>query len=320
MKNLIVPITARVQTTFIRSFYLERYGLEATIQRFPHLGGKKLSESSLVHARIQQMVTDKTPFMVARFGSVELQTTVEEKIGYRRKCPQTNSILCRNAGFFPNDEKMIKKFSTCMCEAAKDADIQGIWYLLYEGYAVKHLLPKETLILEARYLEPWFCPDNPWTKALEGKKVLVIHPFAETIRKQYAKRKEIFPQNEAYLPDFDLKVLKAVQTQAGERDARFANWFEALEYMHEQTRNIDFDVALIGCGAYGYPLASMIKKDGRQAIHLGGVLQVLFGIKGRRWDDDKISVVRDMYNEAWTYPDTTETPKDATKIEGGCYW
>ena len=42
----------------------------------------------------------------------------------------------------------------------------------------------------------------------------------------------------------------------------------------------DFDVALIGCGAYGFPLAAKLKTAGKQAIHLGGVLQALFGIKG----------------------------------------
>jgi glycerol-3-phosphate dehydrogenase len=48
----------------------------------------------------------------------------------------------------------------------------------------------------------------------------------------------------------------------------------------------DYDVALIGCGAYGLPLASHVKRKGKQSIHLGGGLQLLFGIKGKRWDDN----------------------------------
>lgn len=43
---------------------------------------------------------------------------------------------------------------------------------------------------------------------------------------------------------------------------------------------INFDTAIIGCGAYGMPLAAQIKNAGRQAIHLGGAVQLLFGIKG----------------------------------------
>ena len=62
------------------------------------------------------------------------------------------------------------------------------------------------------------------------------------------------------MPEFELKTLKAVQTIAGEKDERFSTWFEALEYMFEETMKIDFDIAIIGCGAYGMPLAAKLKK------------------------------------------------------------
>ena len=131
-----------------------------------------------------------------------------------------------------------------------------------------------------RYLEPWFA-DDPWTQALAGKKVLVIHPFDELIQEQYAKREQLFPQKNI-LPEFKLITLKAVLTIAGSKDERFDTWFDALDYMCSEADKIDFDVAIIGCGAYGYPLAAHIKRSGKIAIHLGGVTQALFGIKGKR--------------------------------------
>lgn len=63
---------------------------------------------------------------------------------------------------------------------------------------------------------------------------------------------------------------------------------------------IDFDIALIGCGAYGMPLASFIKGMGKQAVHLAGWTQILFGIKGKRWDD--LPYVSKFYNNAWVRP------------------
>ena len=45
----------------------------------------------------------------------------------------------------------------------------------------------------------------------------------------------------------------------------------------------EFDLCLIGCGAYGLPLAAAVKKMGKQAIHIGGSLQLLFKIKGKCW-------------------------------------
>jgi hypothetical protein len=34
---------------------------------------------------------------------------------------------------------------------------------------------------------------------------------------------------------------------------------------------LEFDVALIGAGAYGLPLAACVKRLGKKAIHMGGV-------------------------------------------------
>jgi len=53
-----------------------------------------------------------------------------------------------------------------------------------------------------------------------------------------------------------LLTLKAVQTIANTKDDRFDTWFDALDYMYNEALKLDFDVALIGCGAYGYPLAA----------------------------------------------------------------
>ena len=54
-------------------------------------------------------------------------------------------------------------------------------------------------------------------------------------------------------------------------------------------------------------------------MHVGGALQLFFGIKGKRWDEmePKISA---MYNEYWNYPLDCETPKNHSAVEGGTYW
>ena len=71
----------------------------------------------------------------------------------------------------------------------------------------------------------------------------------------------------------------------GQTDERFKDRFEALDYMYKEALKIDFDIAVIGCGAYGICLASMLKNAGKQAFHLGGITQLWFGIKGKRWDN-----------------------------------
>ena len=86
-----------------------------------------------------------------------------------------------------------------------------------------------------------------------------------------------------------------------------------------EVSKLDFDIAIIGAGAYGLPLASFIKSLGKKAVHLGGVTQMLFGIKGKRWDQS-CSQYPLYYNKYWTSPLPDEIPNNHRLVEGGCYW
>lgn len=164
-------------------------------------------------------------------------------------------------------------------------------------------------------LEPFFA-DEPWTLALQGKNVLVIHPFDQSIEAQYRRRTKLF--NRPILPDFNLITQRAVQTIAGNKDERFETWFDALEYMYNTAMRKEFDVAILGCGAYGFPLAAKLKRAGKVAIHLGGVTQLIFGIRGARWE--QWPEYLDLMTEAWVRPLNSEAPNNSQSVEGGCYW
>ena len=123
--------------------------------------------------------------------------------------------------------------------------------------------------------------------------------------------------NQHILPNFELDVIKAVQSIAGEKNP-FENWFQALEFMKNKISKKDFDIALIGCGAYGFPLAAYVKEIGKQAIHMGGGLQILFGIKGKRWDNHPI--IGKFYNEHWIRPRAEDKPAKSYLVEDDCYW
>ena len=88
--------------------------------------------------------------------------------------------------------------------------------------------------------------------------------------------------------------------------------------MINDINNIDFDIALIGCGCFDIPLATHIKSLGKQSIIIGGGLQIMFGIKGRRWDIDPN--VNKFYNEHWVRASESEKPTNYNSVEGGCYW
>jgi hypothetical protein len=159
---------------------------------------------------------------------------------------------------------------------------------------------------------------NPWSRVLAGKKVLVVHPFADTIADQYSRKRTALFANPLVLPEFELKTIKAVQSIANNK-SQFLTWFDALDHMKAQIFVTDFDIAIIGCGAYGMPLAAHCKRIGRKAVHLGGQTQLLFGLKGKRWETGHDEITS-MFNEHWVYPGEHDKPKDFKVVEGGAYW
>jgi hypothetical protein len=91
-----------------------------------------------------------------------------------------------------------------------------------------------------------------------------------------------------------------------------------LKKMENDISMLDFDIAIIGCGAYGMPLAAFVKSMGKQAIHLAGWTQVLFGIIGTRWlNNPRVS---SMMNPYWIHPSNKNIPSEAKRIENGAYW
>jgi hypothetical protein len=211
-----------------------------------------------------ELVSSNKPFMVCRYGTTEFRTLFSQDI----------DSLCRYSGFFPRDNKLLPRFKKEYIESSKMIDVLRIWNYKNNFFRKIRLLKNFPNI--KHFLFPAVLGDerSPWVKQLFGKRVLVIHPFEKTIRKQYKKRKEL-----GILPELEsLEIIKAVQTIAGNRDDRFEDWFEALDYMKREIDSLKgkFDIALIGCGAYGLPLAAHVKSVGKQAIHVGGGLQLFF--------------------------------------------
>jgi hypothetical protein len=285
------------------------------------------------------LVSDE-PCMIARFGSTEL-TCLSNYIGVCSQKKQYFSYIKGEsnpwwwqqnimsqmqqcAGFFPPTQDKIEQFCELMLEDMKELDILGSW-LPQERDFEKQI--SKTKKVHLRLLEP-FWSKNPWTKALEGKKVLVVHPFDKTIRSQYVRRELLF-NNDNIFPKFkSFHTIRAVQS-LGQGDSRFKDWFEALDYMKAEIDKLDYDICFIGAGAYGFPLAAHVKRRGKKTIHLGGALQLLFGIIGSRWQDPNYGVKEwgipkgsytNLINEYWVRPDEDEKPKNADNVEDGCYW
>lgn len=292
--------------------------------------------SDIVYEKLMQ----EGACMIARLGSTELSTVVnylgvkgrnKSVLKYiRGEVPswwwEQNLIeqMQNWSGFFPPTYEKIERFCELMLHNIPKVDVLGSW-LAQENYFSRELINAKKIRL--LLLDP-FWAKKPWTRSLKDKKVLVVHPFAELMEKQYSLKREALFENSDILPKFELKTIKAVQSLGGDNNG-FADWFEALDYMKGQIDSTDFDVCLIGCGAYGFPLAAHVKNIGKKAVHLGGSLQLLFGIIGKRWEDPDYGRVTRNYcqnlnypgliNENWIRP-TNMKIKNSDKVENSCYW
>jgi hypothetical protein len=270
---------------------------------------------------VRRAIEKDGPLMVSRLGSFEL-ACLHRYLGSRLASDKPypdwlTSSMSNNAGFFPVTDNLLDRFSATFLEHVRNVDVMGVWFNEFEDVICNSVCGNADLV-ELHSLEP-FHYRNPWSATLKGKTVLVVHPFVESIRKQYAEKRCLLFEDPEVLPDFRLKTVRAVQSVAGS-NVGFATWFDAYRHMCDQISKEDFDVAIIGAGAYGLPLASFVKSVGKQAIHLGGVTQILFGIKGRRWETEYAGTTGKLFNEHWIRPSGSEVPEGYGKVEEGCYW
>lgn len=267
-------------------------------------------------ATIFDYLRSTTPFAAIRFGAVELSCINNyEKIrfGFARKFKQSVVMsMKQNAGFYPTTQDNLTHYAKYMLNHLQETDVLGVSGIHMENYFYKNFA-NNAKVVQNWTLDPLI---GQWSYLLKGKRVLVISPFAEQIEEQYKKRHLLFPHNPNILPDFQLITIKAVQTIADQIDERFGNWFEALDYLKVEILKHDFDIALVGAGAYGSPLCLYIKTLGKQAIQTAGATQLLFGIIGKRWENREY--VKKHINEHWVRP--KELPIGYQKVEKGCYW
>ena len=150
---------------------------------------------------------------------------------------------------------------------------------------------------------------------MDNKKVLVISSFDGLIKSQVisGNLNKIY-ENFPHIIKLDTLKFPYCFHNNGPHE----NYFETLDAVFEQVKQIDFDIAILGCGAYGHMMCHKIdtelKKD---AIYVGGSIQTLFGIiSSREKEHGKIK-----YNDYWISEIPLEyRPTNYKQIENGCYW
>jgi hypothetical protein len=292
------------------------------------VGNQPVLDSQAAQDQLSAAIINGGPFAAGRLGTVE-----GDFLSWRIRHPKKAFPLglLRNgknlAGIYPANQQAAVNFSDTYLAAVRSLDLLGVrnndffnGYFRMERTVVQTAKPMALSSIEA--LSPFGILDT-WVQSLSGKRVLVVHPFASTIRKQYLlNRLEIHPIRD-WLPEFKLETYQPFQTTGEENPSNGqTSWASSLAFMLDEISEIQFDVAMIAAGAYGLPLASGIKEMGRSAVHVGGVLQHFFGVRGGRWDPEssKYEHFSKYQSDSWVRPSSDETPVWSKSVEGGAYW
>ena len=128
------------------------------------------------------------------------------------------------------------------------------------------------------------------------------------------RRESLFPEGTDALPEMDLRFVKPPLTLGSSDCGR--SYFEMARPSLQEFGGLDFDIALVSAGGYAPLYLLKAREMGKSAIHVGGALQTMFGIMGKRWEDRE-HVAR-FLNESWIRP--AERPAGCEYIDGGAYW
>ena len=250
------------------------------------------------------LVLSKEPCSIIRMGNVEMSSLLQENGIYNQ--------MYSNAGFYGNEE-IYKKWKNHYVQAIINSDV------ILDVYTCPTFQIQGDLITKLNLWKPTLpYIEDPewWIKLIEliNEPLGIISFFKADITRQVGKLDKIWPENKK-MKQKDFVIVKAFQSITGNRPHE--NWHRTfIELQKRIDKHPNIRVWFVSCGCYGLPICDYLKSKGCRAVYLGGLLQLLFGLKGKRWDERE--VVNVHYNKHWKYPD--EKPENCSNVENGCYW
>ena len=295
-------------------------------------GGKSdvsFEDNTVLYDYLRGKIEKNEPFVVPRIAGIENAVAFNGHHNFTIH-PQSIYNMKNNAGVYLPNEKSVKKYAESYLDAFRNCDLYTGWSTVgsdnvYAFYKQSHDFIEYTLCKTKKKL--WaesaleiynYINYTPWTLALKGKRILIISAFTESIKEKIAIREKIYGRD--LFPECEFVFLKPPQLSGDnpsqEWQAEFTQFCAKLDSIRE-----NYDVALLSCGGMGNPICNYIYTEHKKsAIYVGGVLSMFFGVWGKRWANEKKSILKMYLNEHWSRPKVSERPLGWEKIEGGTYW
>ncbi len=276
------------------------------------------------------------PFAAGKIGNTE-----QHLLSYYMLCEQSQTPVKTRmlemwlkhyavayAGLFPPDTEFYFEYGKIFRDALYQMDFVGLFRhesAALELELVNYFGLRKSLTRFQNLHPDRSIPDdasNCYLPFLRDKKILLVCPFGNLLASRATR--EIFEgvwrvSGKKFFEPARVEGLEFPYGFARETWTRYATCLDLLDEIQNEIARRDFDVALIGAGGMGIPLAAFVKRSGKIGIMLGGHLQVLFGVKGARWKKDP--TWRDTYfNEWWIDMPESYRPKRGDNTGDASYW
>lgn len=290
-------------------------------------GAQNSDDSQVVEtsAAIARLKEARTGMIYGKIGTTELlalefserffQPSWPSGLSWKRQAER----LYLDSGVFPPEREQFNQFLDTYRKSVGALDGIHLWQdseflKAYEKELAESLCPRATR-LSSQVLSPFsFLPE------ISDLQWLVISPFIKTMKSQedrLGKIHSFYPWHPKFHHLAKAPFYLRCPFFSYLEKTSYPDWQAGLEHLTEQALQFDFDVALVGAGAWSLPLLANLKKSGKKGIHTGGATQLIFGIKGRRWDQEGWYM---PYNQFWVRPLPEDTPEGHMRKEDGCYW
>jgi hypothetical protein len=271
----------------------------------------------LFNELIKQSIQKKRPMSFGKLGAVETDCIANSQANKQIIWGENLGI---NAGVFPLTEKIVAKWMKEYLDSIRSLDAVAEWWFGKDTALLDQYNPTRLTTTVIDDLLPFYLGKDAWHYGLADKTVLVVHPMVDSIEAQALRFASIWP---------GASIKKTICVRSFYPpwltiSHPYKNFFDCLTAIKKQIAKHQFDFAVVGAGAYSLPLLKFIKQMGVPCVHLGGQTQLLFGIRGQRWETEYDEAWRqaNFYNNSqyWIKPLPTDIPTNKEMVENGCYW
>ena len=288
---------------------------------------------SILIAAIRDAVRSDTPFAMGRNQDCRhwMGYALNREAGHTERQLRAMETALKfhcltQNGIYPPTPEFILRFNREYVDCLRQLDYYGLKSSGSEAAVLRaYHVPAQLVNWKSLHPDRSVPSDleNCYLPSLESKRILLISPFAnllaeranlKTFESVWSKIGKTWFHPAEIIP---LEIPFAVTQSTQDRYPTVLDLFDAI--MH-QVATKQFDVALIGASGLGIPIASRIKALGKMGLSIGGDLQVLFGVSGRRWRE-RTKWQTLYFNKAWIdVPARYVIPEKDEVVEGGSYW